>query len=106
MLLMHRMGRCIEVAQKLVLLLLSCQYEATGGAMYMLMQSKVSQLCEAQHLQSTGDIEKHAGHKQLPRIMVQVLLNQAVGAGRGVPQGLPGVGPSLQKRPGFGRLLG
>ena len=37
------------------------------------------------YLQATGDIQQHASHKQLPRVLVQVLLNQPIGAGRGVP---------------------
>ena len=58
------------------------------------------------HLQSTSDIEQHACHQKLPRVLVQVLLNQAIGTGRRVPQGLPGVNPRLQEGPSLGRLLG
>ena len=62
--------------------------------------------CESIDLQSTGDIQQHACHQKLPGVLVQILLNQAIGAGRRVPQGLPGVNPRLQKGPSLGGLLG
>ena len=65
----------------------------------------ISQSATAAYLKAAGDIEQHAGYQQFPRVFIQVLLNEAIGAGRGVPQGLPGLRALLQKCPSLSRRL-